>query len=528
MSYPVNNLGSIGIISDLPAQELPLNAWTDGRNVRFRDGAVEKFTGHIEVYATPNVAPYFLLPVPSPTAFFWVYAGLAKVGATDGSTHADITRAVGGDYTTDANIGWTGTVFEGFAILNNGADIPQMWTPSLANDLVNLTAWDTNWRARSLRSIKRYLVALDITKTATRHPYMIKWSHQAPSNSVPTSWNEADQTVDAGEWNLSSEGGFILDAIPLRDDLIVYKESQTWLMQYIGGIEVFRFLKKFGEIGALSRKCAIEFFSGKHCVFAGDDLILHDGQQAVSLLTDKMRKSMLNRIDSGFYSRSFVVANYPGKEVWACFPEVSQPLPNIALVWNWEKNTVGLRELPGTPHIAAGIVNPVATTETWGGAVGTWETDTVSWGDRSFDPSQRKMLMAAPNVTKLYNPDTSNQFDGVNMTAFVERKGLGFPLKKDQPPDYETVKRLRGIWPRISGTVGGVVNVYAGVQNKVDGPITYDVPFPFVIGTSDYVDCLGALPSSRLHALKFESTSDIAWRLEGYEVDVVRDGSYAG
>lgn len=527
MSYPVNNVGSIGIIQDLPPQELPFNAWTDGRNVRFKDGAVEKFSGHAEVYATPNVAPYFLFPIASPTAYFWVYAGLAKVGTTDGSTHADITRAAGGDYTTDANIGWTGTVFEGFLVINNAADVPQMWTPSLANDLTALTAWDATWRARSLKSLKRYLVALDITKGATRHPYMIKWSHQAPSNSVPTSWDAADPTVDAGEWNLSSEGGFLLDSIPLRDDLIVYKETQTWLMQYVGGIDIFRFTKKFSEMGMLSRRCAVEFFSGKHFVFTGDDAVLHDGQQAVSLLNDKLRRSMLSRIDSSFFSRSFVVANYAAKECWACFPEVGQTLPNKALVWNWEKNLIGFRDLPGTPHIAAGVVNPVPSTETWSGAVGTWETDTASWGDRSYDPSQRKLLIAAPNVTKLYTPDNTQQFDGVDITSFVERKGLGFPLKKDAPPDYETMKLMRGLWPRISGTQGGVINVYVGVQEKVDGPITYDTPFPFVIGTSEYVDSLGTLPSSRLHALKFESTTNIQWRLEGYEADVVKDGSYA-
>ena len=528
MNIPVENVGSVGIIKDVPADKLPLQAWTDGRNVRFRDGKVVKFSGHSEVYATPNVAPYFVMPVANATTYFWIYAGLAAIGATDGASHADVSRTVGGAYNATADLGWTGTVIEGVAVLNNPGDVPQMWTPALVNDFAALTGWDATWRARAMRSLKRYLVALDVTKGGTRFANMIKWSHSAPDGGVPTSWDAADNTLDAAEWVLASEGGVLLDGISLRDDLVLYKESQTWLMQYVGGIDIFRFTKKFDSFGMLTRKCAVEFFSGKHVVFTGEDLILHDGQQAQSLLSARLRTTLQNAVDSTAYARSFVVANYAEKEVWACYPEVGQTLPSKALVWNWETNLIGLRDLPSAAHIAAGVVNPIDATETWAGAVGTWDTDPAAWGDRSFDPSKRKLLMAVPGVTKLFLPDSTQQFNAVNMASYIERVGLGFPLKKDAPPDYSTVKLVRGLWPRISGTVGGIVNVYIGTQDKVDGPVTYANPQSFTIGSSDMIDCLGELDASRLHALKFESTDDIQWALHGYEVDVVPAGMYVG
>ena len=523
MIVPVSNVGALGIVTDLPLNELPLNAWTAGRNVRFIDGAVEKFSGHIEVYATPSWAPYWLLPVPYNGTFFWLYAGLTKCGATDGATHADITRAAGGDYTTDLNIGWTGTQIEGMAVINNGSDVPQMWTPSLVNDLTALTGWNANHLARSMRSLKRYLVALDITKTGTRYPHMIKWSHQAPTNGVPTSWDEADETLDAGEYNLSSEGGFLVDSAPLRDDLIVYKENQTWLMQYLGGIDIFRFIRRFSEMGMFARKCALEFFNGKHLVFTGEDVVLHDGQQANSIIAKRLLSSITGTIDSTYYQRSYIAANFKKKEVWICFPQTGSSICNTALVWNWQENVWGVRDIPNASFITSGIVYPIDTGETWSGASSDWSTDPLAWGDRSYDPSKKKMLMAIPGSTKLFTPDDSQQFNGTNYTSYVEKTAIGFPLKKDNPPDYTTEKLLRGIWPRISGTAGGVVNIYVGTQDRVDGAVNWEAAFPFTIGTTEFVDCL---LTSKLHALKFESIGNITWRLHGYDADVTPAGMH--
>ena len=45
---------------------------------------------------------------------------------------------------------------------------------------------------------------------------------------------------------------------------------------------------------------------------------------------------------------------------------------------------------------------------------------------------------------------------------------------------------------------------------------------PYTIGTSTFLDPLVA---GRLHALRFESTGNLAWKLNGYDVDVVAIGS---
>lgn len=526
MIIPVPGAGQHGLIVDQPHNELPLNAWTDALNVRFRDGKAEKFSGHEQVFGVPLWAPHWLLHAAQGGLSYWLYAGANKVGATDATSHADITRAAGGDYTVHPSFGWTGTIVEDIPVINSGLDAPQMWNkPGLAQRLQDLTAWPSGMTAGALRGLKRYLIALDVVKSGTRYPTMIKWSHQAPSGQVPLSWNEEDETGDAGEYVLPAQGGYLVDGHALRDFLILYKEYETWLMTYVGGTEIFRFNRKFTTIGCLTRRCAAEFFAGKQFVFTGDDAVVHDGQNAESVVTEKVRGLISGRVDPAGVDRCFVTVNYPNFEVWICIPEIGSVWPNLALVWNWKRNIWGVRELPQAAFIEAGMINPQSPGEVWDTAVGTWDVQTRVWGDRAADPTQQKLLMALPTTTQLMTPDKSEQFNTVNMHAWVERRGLGFPLKSKEPPDYTRMKQVNALWPRITGTDGAVVNVYLGTQASLKADPVYSIARPFTIGQSEMLDFSDS-EATRIHSLKFESNTNMKWELHGYDADVIDRGMF--
>lgn len=521
---PISKLGEAGLIADIPFSELPLNAWTDVKNMRFRDGAVEKFLGHAAQLGAPLYVPQWLQSVNQGGSAFWLYASAERVGATDGASHVDITRELGGLYTVNPSTGWTGTIIEDIPVINNGIDAPQMWRkPSLGQKLQRLTAWPTNYTCSSMFGLKRYLVALDVSKTGVRFPTMVKWSHQAPSGDVPQSWNENDETLDAGEYTLPGDGGFLVDGCSLRDGAILYKEYQTWGMQYVGGVEIFRFSKIFDSVGAISRRSAIEFFSGKQLVFTGDDVVVHDGHEALSIVSSKIRTLITQLLDVQNYTKAFVTANFASSEVWVCIPTAGQASCTLAFIWNWLTNTWGVRELPNVLHISNGIVNPQSAGETWDGDTQVWDLDTTTWGDRTSDPTKRKMLMATATL-KLYTPGVSPQFDGADVQAYAERRGMGFPTRPDQlAPNYTRYKQVLGLWPRISGTSGGSVLVSLGTQERVDSPVNWHATRTYKIGTNDMLDFAGS-PASKIHALKFESRGNVLWRLHGYDVEIVDRG----
>jgi len=515
---PVNDLGQIGLVTDLPYAKVPLNAWSRVQNMRFREGAAEKMKGESEVYASPICAPYWLLA----SSGFWLYAGLTQVGATDGSTHADISRTSGGAYTADAADSWTGTVIEGIPVIANPVDVPQMWnTPALATPLTALSNWPSTVRCKALRRFKRYLVALDITKSGTRYPTMVKWSHEAAVGAVPSSWDETDPTVDAAEYTCNSEGGELMDLVMMRDTGIIYSKYWTHRMDFVGGIDIFRINTLFNSVGAINHRCAIEFFTGKQIVFTGDDLVIHDGVTAKSLLDNRCKRLLRGTVDSAKYRQAYVAANYISKEVWCAYTETGYSHPNKAIVWSWISDTCSVRELPGADFILSGTVTP--GDDLWSSSGTSWESDTGVWSDGSTAPNERRMLIASGLNTKLYTPEASNQFDQTSMTAFAERQDIGYPLKVQGPPDFTTEKFFRGLYPHITGTDGGVVNVYLGTQDKIGGSITWQTAVPFTIGTSDFID---PMATGRMFALRFESTGDIEWKISGYDADVVPVGKF--
>src|SRR5678816_1011330 len=112
------DVGTIGIISDLPDHTLPPEAWTDSLNVRFLDTKVVRFLGEAAVMDPPTVAPAFVMSVEGSEGLFWIYASAigagSKVYVFNSGTHTDISKA--GDYNVPNFRTWQGTVFQGTPI----------------------------------------------------------------------------------------------------------------------------------------------------------------------------------------------------------------------------------------------------------------------------------------------------------------------------------------------------------------------------------------------------------------------------
>lgn len=523
---PINSAGKVGIIdpTDFPSHELPLNAWTSGKNVRMKDGKVEKFLGHQQAFGNPGTAPYFALPLTVGSNFFWIYLSLTKAYAWDGATHTDITRASGGDYAATAIKNWTGDRLGIIPIFNNQIDVPQMWNPpELTGNLAALSNWDSTWRCGAMRSFRRFLVAMDVTKGSDRYQHMVKWSHPAPLNGVPVTWDAADETKDAGEYEITDSDEPVIDGARMRDFLVVYKGDAVHAMQYVGGVDVFRFPPLFDSFGILSRRCAVEYSRGKHAVFAVGDLIEHDAQNWRSIADRRLRNWIFNQIDPENYQMSYV-ALVPPKEVWFCFPTTGSSIPNMAAVWNWQENTLGVRDIEAS-HIATGNVALVSSSDIWDNDSGAWDSDPSVWGEGASNPAGRRILICNSADTKLHLGDSTQQFDGQSFESFIERVGLPLPVKPDGPPDMRSEKFISEIYPQILGTNGATIRVHFGKQSRINGPITWLAPRNFIIGESHKVE---ARFSTNLLAIRFEADSNIDWKLAGYEVDCRHTGRSRG
>ena len=105
------------------------------------------------------------------------------------------------------------------------------------------------------------------------------------------------------------------------------------------------------------------------------------------------------------------------------------------------------------------------------------------------------------------------------MTSFIERTGI--TLNEQGQPDHTTVKRISSIWPKMSIDGSDSILIYLGTQMSTEGGITWNSPVSFNPDSQSKVSVRG---TGKLYAVRFESTTDMAWELDGYAIEVSNAG----
>jgi hypothetical protein len=460
---------------------------------------------------------------------FVPYVSLTKAFVWDGSTHTEITRAVGGDYSAGETRDWNGTMLGGVAVFNNGVDVPQFWaTASIGVRLANLTNWPAGLRAKVVRAFGPYLVAINITDGGASYPHLVEWSHPADPGSVPSSWDYTDPTKDAGRNDLPDvNSGVLVEMLPLQSAMYLYKENAIWRMTRIPGRFIFDFKTFLETVGVLAPRCVAATGDGlRHVVATQDDIIWHNGNTQGSILDRKQKKRLFNEIDTTNYRNSFMFDNPRYSEMYFCYPGPGQVHPDRALVMNYAKfpNWV-LTEMDGVTFRNAYSGNiEAATNETWDSGSGSWDEDVEPWSSLI----RRRVVLCSPSNTRFYNFDKSGTRDGAAFVATLQREGLSvIGKKRDGSPivDHEVEKMIKRLWPKVSG---GPIRIRIGMQQVVDGPTQWGEygdfdPSAGVVWDPD-------IPmSGRATAIEFTSTPtspNAAFRLDGYKVELEPLGSF--
>ena len=489
-----NGLGSTGLVSDQPVTELPPGAWTDAINVRFENGAVRKMPGQSQYSLSATGTPMLVFQVQTTQIGYATEAGRIRY-VTSGGTDTDITGTVLSlspitGYTMDSLPG-------GVLVFNSALSVPVYSTSDYAGSLATaaeLPGWPTPvTTCRVLRAYKSFLVALGVTDSSGDRLEEILWSNRADPGLPPTSWDYTDTTQPTGRATLPFSG-LIQDARVLRDSLIIYQNDNIYALTEVGGITIMSLRKLFSEVGAYAPNCVLPW-RNQHVVLAENGVFIHDGSQIQSITEGRVRDAMFgDDFDAQF--KPYLALNERHNEIWVCMPERGAAVAGatLAWIWNYQDNTWTRREIPLSYH--GDIINARSTIS-------------------SSNPQDEAALVIADKANdKFLLVDSTEQFDGTNMTCYAERRAL--PLGGHGGFDHRRMKFIRQITPVITGTAGGVVNIYLGVRDTVDGTRTWKGPFPYTIGTSRKVDCR---VSGRVIDIKFESTTNITWELHSYGID---------
>lgn len=500
-----------GIVLDLPPEEVDPTSWTGGANVVFRDGITERVGGY-ERFASPLASPnplYALNVIIGPDSY-WLYMTVNKIFVTDGTTHWNITPVAG---LADSEAGdWSACILNGIPCMNNGSDPPLYWNLNTSLPCVTLPGWPVGATCKALRATKYHLMALNINEGVTNYGSQVWWSNGAQAGALPTEWTPTAAN-DAGDVILGDTPGVIIDGLALRDVFMVYKETSTYIMQYVAGQYVFTARKLFLTTGIQALNCVVEA-NGMHWLFTGTDVVRHDGQNFVSVVDQKVQKTLVQSIEPSKTKMCCVEGRILNKQVWIAIPEANQQWLTKAYVIDVTNGDVGVRDLPNVASLAHGIVAQVGGGNSWNADNNPWSSDVTFWDQQSYSPTQDSLLMIDNVNSHLFNIDTTGTNDGAPVAAYIER--LGGPVG-----DFVSHKVMTAIVPRIEGEPGDVLTITLGGQPWFGQPITWGTPQEFVIGTDQIVT---DIVEGRLLSVRIEGTTASVWRLYKYSIKYAEVG----
>lgn len=392
--YKMRNLGKYGVITDIPAYDLPDEGWSMANNIRFRANSFEKMKGFAPTLGPAPDGGNVLCFTQEPETEFMLYGtekNLYRYDAT-GSSNISLTA---GAYSAEPAISWDYTVLSNVTVFNNAKNAPQAWIKgNAAHKVQNLPGWGkhttsqataSEWRCQKMRAYKNYLVALNTvedsggngTGAMINYPQRVRWSDVAYLNSLPSNWNDdgvgtsAGTASDGGFNDLSDCNGIILDGRPMRDSFMIYTNRETYVMDFVGGDLMFTFRKLFPDSGLISPNCVCEFEGYQHFVVSENDIFIHDGSTKKSVATDIVKEYLLGGITGTNYKATKVFPYPSRKEIWVTYTSMSGEVAgldnyasNKVAIWNWQTGQWTFSDLPNLFWMEA-LISPSVDARQW-------------------------------------------------------------------------------------------------------------------------------------------------------------------
>jgi hypothetical protein len=469
----------------------------------------------------------------SPIDNFLIYSTGGKVYAWDGTSEFDITRETGGDYSDTIDNLFEVLGYNGFGVLNNGVDLPQQWGATLlSGSMTTLANWDTSWIAKKIRPFKAFLIALNMTEDGIPYPHKMRWSHPAEPGAVPSSWDPADSTREAGVFDFADvDKGIIVDGRELGDRFYVYKEGSIWVFDYVGGVQIFSRRNIVDNIGIRVSRSLVNiptFGNARAPVqfFVGDqNFYVMDGLRPIPVWDNVFRNEILSVVNlDNWESRAFSVVNYRENEIWFCVPEVGEEYCTLAFVLNYVNGTSTIRELSGASSVVSGIGffnSSQSLEDIIPFSDNTYFSDETGFFNTVVKPGSSVILEASPVEEAMFYLDLGAvDYDGNPYTGYVEREAIA-TIKNDSRNekadivDYNKRKMVHSLTPKL---YEGAAGVKVGVQESDEEEILwYDMG---EIDPLEYKFFFMEPPSGRFISFQFYSLPGVPFSMAGFDYEV--------
>jgi len=531
---PVRDLGKFGIIKDLAPFDLPVGAWSDGRNVLFQgnrvtSGPVLRNISNIASVDSLAEPPVLLATAESVSGFDPIIIGTRdfRFRSLVNDTLTNINPAAAASISDEP---YTTTLLGGILYVNRPDFVPYYYD-DLTPQMKPVPAWDASWRARAFRSFKDFGIALSVTKGASDYPTMVKWSNATSSGSTPPDWDTTLLSSLAGENVITEATGQLVDGGPLKNEFVIYSNREAFLMEYIGAPLVFSFRKLFADDGVMSANCFVEV-QGRHFVFGQRDIYVNDGISKRSIADNRVRRFIFDRINQSKSKFCFTFHSPTLTSVFFCYPTtISEVLfpgttyCNEAAVYNYASDTWTFLDVPNISSMTMANVDSKLSYATasisYEGIGGTYaeQEDTFtrhvllsSVKSGTVVSESRVLGLDDPNLPKISKPSVT----GLSGNGYVTRSGitlesLGMAL--------DARKFIASLYPLVQANSSSGFSVAFGRSENPDSVVSFETPIPFDPKTQYKVD---TRTNGRFLSTGFNFPAGGGYYLSGYDVDIRR------
>lgn len=537
---PLRDLGSLGVITDVDPFDLPINAISFGKNIRFDNGRIERasvFRRVRTLTAHGTDVRHLIGYTNSSDQNRLVTVDFAGqiLDVTPSSETGRTPSGWSAVFSAEARV--TSCIVNNVVYINREDRVPA-WRSKDSTSAFSLiptvasgsAQWGTTTRCKALRSVAGLLVALNITEGAQVFPNKVKWSDFTQYNNPPPNWDFASTTSSAGENTLADMQGPIIDGLALKNRLMIYAADETWLMEYIGGNEMFRFDRQFQK-GVISTNCVVEH-NGLHYVFGPDDIWVHDGVSPKSIATNRVRRFIFNALRKSDASKCFVTHNieeneiifaYVSEDPYTQFPVNTAKLGcNRGAVYNYASDTWSFIDLSYVTDATLAGLNQGLTFDGI-----TTPTDNFGGSFLSLGGDNRRSLVfGGDGFLRTYDPimSTSSSFPidmAATAPAFIERVGIDMDELKAELKGY---KLISSVYPqgRLSPNSTGLYLQFSASDHPNVTPI-WDIPEQ--LWDNNWLKCDFNV-AGRFASFRLRQQDRAYFALSGYDFNIALLGLY--
>ena len=497
---------------DLIPQDAPADVWNVVQNVGFRNGESVRVSGDTLTMQGQLTDPRCMVFLESNEIGYWLYAGNDGVFVTDGTTHFDITPV--GGWAPVANSIWTATVIAGVGVVNVNSLDPVYWDGVTANPTVILPGWPAGGRCNAMRAHKSFLFAIGMISEGGER---VRWSDAAEPGTVPQEWDPTPENL-AGDVDLSPLYSDCLDGLTLRDDFFIYKGQSIWAMSFIGGQFIFAVRKVFAERGIVATNAVTRGLNDEHLFVGFDgDVYLTDGVQVKSILDGRAQRTFYQDFTSE-KNAIFSAVTLPREKVGAIiYPKATSEFGDQMLMYDFASGDIGFRDTPDVLCAAEGpALTDVGDVNQWDGDDEPWDDDLTAWSFVVSGQTNNDVLMAGSFGFVVGSARDGIDFIDGPVHARLEKHGASFG-------NAEKYKMINRVWPKLTGRDGDVVTFRIGGQNITGGPVQWEPPVDFIIGSNNHLD---VFVTGRYLSMELSSIGGAAWQMGSLDIEFEEQGGW--